>query len=84
MAGAREGDRRRIREAAGQAWPGCLLVGNDLETALAAAEMDGGRGVAARVVIISGTGSCCYGRNAAGRNAKVGGWGHLLGTGQRL
>jgi len=81
MAGAREdSDRRRIREAAARAWPGVpCWVGNDLETALAAAEMDGAEAVAARVVIISGTGSCCYGRNPAGETVKVGGWGHLLG-----
>ncbi len=80
MAGAREeSDRRRIRQAAEAVWPDVpTWVGNDLETAWTAA----GRlpeGFAARVVVISGTGSCCYGRNAAGREAKVGGWGHWLG-----
>jgi len=34
---------------------------------------------AATVIVLSGTGSCCYGRNAAGQVAKVGGWGHHLG-----
>lgn len=32
-----------------------------------------------RVLILSGTGSCCFGRSANGRTAKVGGWGHILG-----
>jgi len=31
------------------------------------------------VLVLSGTGSCCYGRNVAGKTAKVGGWGHVLG-----
>lgn len=80
MAGAREeGDRRRIRAAAGHAWPGVpCWVGNDLETAFAAASGDGPE-PGARVVIISGTGSCCYGQNRRGQAVKVGGWGHLLG-----
>lgn len=29
-------------------------------------------------VLIAGTGSICYGRNAIGRTARCGGWGHLL------
>jgi N-acetylmuramic acid 6-phosphate etherase len=81
MAGAREeSDRRRIRLSVGRAWPDVpCWVGNDLDTAFAAA---GGRPVsdlAARLVVISGTGSCCYGQNRAGSEAKVGGWGHWLG-----
>jgi N-acetylglucosamine kinase-like BadF-type ATPase len=31
------------------------------------------------VVIISGTGSICYGRNARDEGARAGGWGHVLG-----
>jgi N-acetylglucosamine kinase-like BadF-type ATPase len=31
------------------------------------------------VVIISGTGSICYGRNAQGESARSGGWGYVLG-----
>jgi N-acetylmuramic acid 6-phosphate etherase len=31
------------------------------------------------VLVLSGTGSCCYGKNAAGKIAKIGGWGHILG-----
>src|SRR6266568_8847155 len=32
-----------------------------------------------RVLVLSGTGSCCFGKTANGRTAKVGGWGHILG-----
>jgi len=32
-----------------------------------------------RVLIVSGTGSCCYARGADGRTARLGGWGHVLG-----
>ena len=32
-----------------------------------------------RVLILSGTGSCCFGVSEAGKKAKVGGWGHILG-----
>ncbi|MBI3850580.1 MAG: N-acetylmuramic acid 6-phosphate etherase [Verrucomicrobia bacterium] len=32
-----------------------------------------------QVLVLSGTGSCCYGRNSSGTTAKVGGWGHILG-----
>lgn len=108
MAGAREeSDRRQIRAAAATAWPGVpCWAGNDLDTALAAADLESARpatGQAAearpgsapegttpplptpaavtRVIIIAGTGSCCFGRNPAGQPIKVGGWGHLLGDG---
>ncbi len=80
LAGAREeSDRRRIRTAAARAWPGVpCWAGNDLETAFAAAGPVSAE-VAARVVVISGTGSCCFGQNRSGRAVRVGGWGHLLG-----
>ena len=86
MAGARnESDRERIRRAAARVWPGvpCYATG-DLETALRASEEKPGAGrqgagVEARVLVLSGTGSCCFGLTPAGRSAKVGGWGHLLG-----
>ncbi len=81
MAGARtELDRKRIRTAAAKAWPDVpCYVTNDLETALAAAETTGRAKTSSRVVIISGTGSCCFGKNALGKTAKLGGWGHILG-----
>jgi len=79
MAGAREeSDRRRIRAAAGRgvARVSCW-AGNDLESAWAAAGDLGAMRM--RVVVISGTGSCCYGRDLGGATVKVGGWGHVLG-----
>lgn len=81
MAGVREeSDRRRVRAAADRAWPGVpCWAGNDLETALAAARSATDRPDLTRVILISGTGSCCYGRNPAGQTVKVGGWGHILG-----
>ncbi len=81
LAGARTlADERRIRMAAGRVWPGvpCRAT-NDLETALAAGDEISGKKIAARVLVLSGTGSCCFGRNSRGRTAKVGGWGHVLG-----
>ena len=91
MAGARtEADFRRIREAAARVWPGIpCRVTNDLETALQAASEPGGlgassavrapRGPLTRVLVLSGTGSCCYGKTSRGRSVKIGGWGHILG-----
>ncbi len=81
MAGVREeSDRRQVRAAAARVWPGVpCWAGNDLETGLAAAEPTRPGAPVTRVIIISGTGSCCYGSNPAGATAKVGGWGHLLG-----
>src|SRR3974390_731632 len=79
LAGARSNsDWIQIRNAAAQFWPGvpCRAT-NDLETALAAADED--IKARARVLVLSGTGSCCYGRNQAGKTARTGGWGHLLG-----
>ncbi len=80
MAGARtEEDRNRIRSAAAKAWPNvpCYAT-NDLETALAAADT-ANKKKSTRVLIVSGTGSCCFGKNSEGRRAKIGGWGHILG-----
>jgi len=79
MAGARtEQDRDRIRTAAAVAWKGvpCLAT-NDLETALKAAPPT--NEVEANVLILSGTGSCCFGQDNDGKSIKVGGWGHILG-----
>jgi len=36
-------------------------------------------GTRAEVLVLSGTGSCCYGRTGEGRVAKVGGRGHVIG-----
>jgi len=73
-----ESDRKRIRQAAAICWPGApCYATHDLEIALTAAWPF--PGPQPEVLILSGTGSCCYGRNHAGRVAKVGGWGHTLG-----
>jgi N-acetylglucosamine kinase-like BadF-type ATPase len=50
------------------------LVVNDALVALVA-----GAGDNPGVVLVSGTGSIAYGRDAAGRAARSGGWGYLLG-----
>ncbi len=79
MAGARsEADKDRLHRAASRIWPQvpCLAT-NDLETALAAAPQAASD--RPRVLVLSGTGSCCFGRNAEGRTAKVGGRGHVIG-----
>ena len=51
-----------------------VLIVNDALVALEA-----GAPGEAGVVIISGTGSIAYGRNAAGEAARAGGWGYVLG-----
>ncbi len=79
LAGTRtEADRDRIHRAASRVFPKvpCLAT-NDLETALAAAPEK--PNMAARVLVLSGTGSCCYGSTPEGRTAKVGGRGHIIG-----
>jgi len=83
MAGARtDSDRARIRQAASAVWKNvpCLAT-NDLETALMAAEpvSNDSTKPETRVLILSGTGSCCFGRRSDGLTAKIGGWGHILG-----
>ena len=91
MAGARTpADHARIRRAAAHIWPGVpCYASSDLETGLMAAgegrsPRDRSRGrdphrELARVLILSGTGSCCFGRAADGHTVRVGGWGHILG-----
>jgi N-acetylglucosamine kinase-like BadF-type ATPase len=51
-----------------------VVVVNDALVALVA-----GAGDAAGIVVVAGTGSIAYGRDAAGRAARAGGWGYLLG-----
>ncbi|HUA62115.1 MAG TPA: BadF/BadG/BcrA/BcrD ATPase family protein [Verrucomicrobiae bacterium] len=51
-----------------------LLVTTDAVTALAGATADG-----LGIVTIAGTGSIAFGRNAAGRTARAGGWGYVFG-----
>lgn len=79
LAGARtEADRDRLHRAASRIWPAIPCVAtNDLETALAAAPV--ARQALPRVLVLSGTGSCCFGRTPEGGTAKVGGRGHVIG-----
>ncbi len=84
MAGVRtEADCSRIRNLAHQIWPGVPChVSHDLESALAAAPLPKGarpNQTPHRVLVLSGTGSCCLGRSPQGQSAKIGGWGHILG-----
>ena len=51
-----------------------VLVVNDALIALVAGARD-----APAIVIIAGTGSIVYGRNAGGNAARAGGWGHMIG-----
>ncbi|AAK78165.1 N-acetylglucosamine kinase-like BadF-type ATPase [Clostridium acetobutylicum] len=53
---------------------GKIIVVNDAEIALA-----GGIEKREGIIVISGTGSICYGRNKEGRSARSGGWGHIIG-----
>lgn len=50
-----------------------VLVVNDALIALEAGAGDG-----PGIVLIAGTGSICYGRNARGQAARAGGWGYIL------
>jgi N-acetylmuramic acid 6-phosphate etherase len=81
MAGVRtEEDRQRLRACVARVWPAVpVRVDHDLVSALEAASLDASDAVHARVIILSGTGSCCFGRNRRGVTAKAGGWGHQLG-----
>ena len=83
LAGCRDpADRARVSAVLDRLWPGTPhQVDHDLETAWQAAFATDAEptAAAARISVIAGTGSCCYGRNRAGRVVKVGGWGHLLG-----
>jgi N-acetylmuramic acid 6-phosphate etherase len=79
LAGVRTtADIMRICRAAGRCWPGvpCQAT-NDLETALAA--QPPGQPSCPRVLVLSGTGSCCFGIAPNGARLRVGGWGHVLG-----
>lgn len=71
----REDDARAATAILGRINAGSrALVVNDALIALVAGVDD-----LPGVVVIAGTGSIVYGRNAANRAARAGGWGHLLG-----
>jgi len=74
MAGARNRkDLVRVRTATAKAWKNTPChVTHDLEIVLGPRE-------GTSVLVLSGTGSCCFGRATDGRTVKMGGWGHILG-----
>ncbi len=75
-----EADFRKIRSAAAKVWPRvpCCAT-NDLEIALTAAAAGKRAERIPQVLVVSGTGSGCYGKSLKGEGVKVGGWGHVLG-----
>ena len=75
LAGCRDAhDRARVVRVLETLWPGTpSWVDHDLETAWQAAFGSLSTVVrSARIVVVCGTGSCCYGRNSSGEIAKVG------------
>jgi len=76
LAGARHAkDRARVQAEVAKVWKATpCRVTHDLEIALA-----GFNAKETAVLVLSGTGSCCFGKAAEGRTAKMGGWGHILG-----
>ncbi len=79
MAGVRtESDRERLAAAVARVWPAVsTVVSDDLVVALEAA--DWRDECTAQVLLLSGTGSCCFGRHRDGATVKVGGRGHIIG-----
>ena len=79
MAGLRtDADRLRVKAAVMRVWGNVpAWIGSDLDTAMVAA--GGVEQGPTRVLVLSGTGSCCFGRRFNSRAIKVGGWGHILG-----
>jgi N-acetylglucosamine kinase-like BadF-type ATPase len=66
--------RKRLEKLLMRLLPGCrVAVVHDTRLILAAAGLESG------IALIAGTGSVAYGRDGAGREARVGGWGWLLG-----
>lgn len=53
---------------------GKTIITNDAVTSLYGA-IGSGEGI----IVISGTGSICYGRNSSGMVCRAGGWGHIIG-----
>lgn len=80
MAGLRtQDDKGRVTRLASKVWPKTpFLITSDLEIAFEAAG-DWPDKAEARVLLLSGTGSCAYGVNTDDRTVKFGGRGHILG-----
>lgn len=62
-----------VRRTISKIVSGDIEVTGDMEIALHAAF---GRG--AGIIVVAGTGSIAYGRNASGETARAGGWGHAI------
>ncbi len=73
---AERGAARRAIEPLGLAAPESTTIDHDLRIAQAGA-FAGGPGM----ILVVGTGSCCYGRTADGREWRAGGWGARLDDG---
>ena len=74
-----ERDRARFLRIAGKIWPQVpITASHDLDSAMMAAGSlpDDAK---ARVLLLSGTGSCAYGKRRDGHTVKFGGRGHILG-----
>jgi glucosamine kinase len=71
--GARPETTETVRRILSELVSGEIEVVGDMVVAMEAAS-DGGPGV----VVIAGTGSIAYGRNAAGQTARAGGWGFAI------
>lgn len=80
LAGARtDRDRQRLTRLAAIVWPKTIChTTNDLESGWAALSATT-RSSMPRILVISGTGSCCYTKTTQGTVIRTGGWGHLLG-----
>lgn len=76
LAGAgRESDQKEILALFNDTeYAGKISVDSDAIVALA-----GAFGTAPGIIIISGTGSICFGKNSEGKVVRSGGWGYLLG-----
>jgi N-acetylmuramic acid 6-phosphate etherase len=80
MAGVRhEDDCVLLRKAAKLVWPSQpIWVDHDLASALMVAQRQFPK-AKSHVLVLSGTGSCCFGVDTKGKEAKCGGWGHHIG-----
>jgi glucosamine kinase len=74
VAGAgREDVASTMREIVAESYSGEIEIVGDMEIAMAAAF-----GAGPGVIVIAGTGSIAYGRNAQGKTARAGGWGFAI------
>lgn len=73
--GDREDEKNIIRDIIrNTGFDNTITITNDAETAFYGA-ISGGEGI----IVISGTGSICYGRKSDGEMCRAGGWGHIIG-----